>query len=376
MNGDVRSCDVLVVGRGAAGCIAAIRLAEAGARVILIGRETTATALSTGRIDLTGTENEASLSSTLRTLGVGHGLYQAPPGPMEAITNGGTIARQSLRSTHDWCGPLEGSTAVVGLKGDPDLDPILVCSALKRAAPHRRFNPYRVDRALPCSIPSGKGADLGEEARAAVDLLTGVLVGLGEDRVVLPPLFAGPNYERALSSLERASGRKVVEPMTPLSNPGGRLQACLEKGATTAGCTLWKERALMGLEVRGSTAAQVVLRSGLREVTVRPRAVVLATGNLAGGGLTVDRREVIDPLGLFALEPAPGRELASLPLTRALSLGIRNVEGKVVLLDGTLLDNVVVTGSAVPGLSYPLGKGLGQVMADAWTRAEMVLEVL
>ncbi len=376
MNRDPRSCDILVVGRGAAGCIVSLRLAEAGSDVILVGRETTATALSTGRIDLRGTENEALLSTMLRTLGVDHGLYQAPMGVKRTVTNCGTIACQSLSSGHDWCDPFEGSIAVLGLKGNPDLDPILVCSALKRRIPHLRCKPYWTDLGLPCSIPSGKGASLSEEAIAAVDLASRVLGDLGEDRIVLPPLFAGPNYERALSSLERSSGRRVVEPTTPLSNPGGRLQACLEDGAVTAGCALWRERELCGLEIEGGRVTRVTLRSGLREIAVRPKAVVMATGNLVAGGLAVEGEGPTDPMGQFALEQAPEKELSSLPLTRALSVGIRNAEGKAVLLDGTVMDNVLVAGSAVPGLSYPLGKGLGQVIADAWGKAARMLEAL
>ncbi len=376
MNDDARPCDVLVVGRGAAGCITSLRLAEAGAAVILAGRETTATALSTGRIDLRGTSNEVMLSDVLRNLGEGHGLFQAPRGMKEAITNCGTIAHQSLSSVHDWCGPFEGSTAVMGLKGHPDLDPVLVCSALERSQRHLSCRPYRADLGLPYRIPTWKGAGLGEEASAAVDLLSGALADLGEEQVVLPPLFTGPNYGQALSTLERKGGRRVREPMTPLSNPGSRLQACLEDGATTAGCSLWKERELCGLEIEGSTATKAILRSGIREIIVRPKVVVLATGNLAAGGLAAKGREVIDPLGRFALERVEGNELASLPLTRSLDLGLKNVEGKAVQLEGGAMDNIFVVGSAVPGLSYPLGKGLGHVIADAWTKAEMVLEAL
>jgi anaerobic glycerol-3-phosphate dehydrogenase len=375
MSGDV-SCDVLVVGRGAAGCIASLRLAEAGAAVTLVGRETTATGLSTGRIDLRGTENEPFLSELLRRLGVGHGLYQVPTGPKEAITNCGTFAHQSLSSVHDWCGPFEGKVAVMGLNGHPDLDPVLVRSALESSGRGLECNSYWADLGLPCRISAGKGPGLGEEAAAAVDLLSDALVDLSEDQVVLPPLFAGPNYAQALSALERSVGRRVLEPMTPLSVPGGRLQACLEEAATAAGCSLWKEREMRGLTVEGSVATAAMLRSGLREIVVRPKAVVLATGNLAAGGLVAEGQAVLDPLGQFALEHAEGRRLASIPLTRSLSIGVGNVKGRAVLLDGTVTDNIVVAGSAAPGLSYPLGRGLGQVIADAWAKAEQVLEAL
>jgi anaerobic glycerol-3-phosphate dehydrogenase len=264
----------------------------------------------------------------------------------------------------------------VGLKGNPDLDPVLACSALKRTCPSMPCRPYRVDPGLPSSINAGSGTALTEEASATVERLAGVLQELHEEVAALPPLFVGANCERAWSALERSSGRQVREPMTPLSSPGRRLQACLEDGAVEAGATLWAGRELVGLELGNGGIATATLRSGLRMVSVRPKALLLATGNLVAGGLAVQGEGAIDPLGLFAVTCAEGPGVASPVLRRCLSAGLGSVGGRAVLIDGTVAANAWVAGSAVSGLSYPSGSGLGLAMADAWTKAELVREAL
>jgi anaerobic glycerol-3-phosphate dehydrogenase len=377
MTGGVRTCDVLVVGRGAAGCVAASRLAAVGAKVLLIGRESSATSLSTGRLDLRGVGNEDALSGMMMKLGARFGMYQASPGPRNIVSNCGTIGCQTLSSEHDWtAGPGDRRTAVVGLKGNPDLDPALVCSALKRTSPDIDCRPYRAGLELPSAINAGSGTTLTEEANAAVERIARFLEDLDEDEAVLPPLFTGANHGRAWSSLERSSGLTVREAMTPLSNPGRRLQACLEEAAVRAGCTLWRERELVGLETDGHDVVGAVIRSGLRTISVRPRALLLATGNLVSGGLAVQGDEVIDPLGLFAVAGADTARISSPALGRCLSTGIRNEGGRAVLVDGTITGNIWVAGSAVPGCSYPLGRGLGPVLADAWAKSELVKEAL
>jgi anaerobic glycerol-3-phosphate dehydrogenase len=377
MTGGVRTCDVLVAGRGAAGCVAASRLAAVGAKVLLIGRESSATSLSTGRLDLRGVGNEDALSGMMMKLGARFGMYQASPGPRNIVSNCGTIGCQTLSSEHDWtAGPGDGRKAVVGLKGNPDLDPVLVCSALKGACPDVECRPYWAEVELPYAINAGSGTTLAEGADLAVERLACFLGDLDYDEVVLPPLFTGANHGRALSFLERSSGRTVREAMTPLSNPGRRLQACLEEAAVRAGCALWRGRELVGLEIASHDVTGAVLRSGLRTVSVRPRALLLATGNLVAGGLAVQRDEVIDPLGLFAIAGAEGNGVSSPVLSGCLSKGIRNEGGRAVLVDGTLAGNAWVVGSAAPGCSYPLGRGLGPAMADAWAKSEMVREAL
>ena len=114
------------------------------------------------------------------------------------------------------------------------------------------------------------------------------------------------------------------------------------------------------------------MRSGMREGTIRFGTLVLATGNIVSGGLQVGCDGPYDPVFDLATDMAVTGSLRSTALTTALSAGIRNHEGRAVRRDGTIMQNVWVAGSACPGLSYPLGRGLGHVASSALTISELV----
>ena len=361
-------CDVLVMGHGAAGCLAAATLARKGLEVILVGRGTTATELSTARITLPERQGIAVL---LRSMGREHGLYEAPAGRTQAITNVGTIAPQDLTSLHDWLVLPDDQVAVLGLRGDEDLDPDLTCRSLSCRVPSLKCEPYWADPRTPTAVDAGRDGVLSQEARKAIDALSSVLSELGQETVVVPPLFTGPLYDQALAKLEAASGRRVREPATPLSNPGRRLQACLLEHAVRSGCRFLGEREVRGMTLDGPRASSAVVSSGLRELTISFRASLLATGGVVGGGLAVSGEEVIDPLGAFAVEGPRGP-----PLTKTLSTGVPHHEGHAIRADGTVASNVMVAGASLPGMSFPLGRGLGDVMASALDAAQRISEEL
>ncbi|MBI0583666.1 MAG: FAD-binding protein [Methanomassiliicoccus sp.] len=368
-------CDVLVIGHGAAGCMAGAELAGRGLDVTVVGRGTPATALSGGRISLEGVERRRQVADRLRAMGRDHGLFASGEGRATALTDRGSIAYQDLTSAHDWLAITEVRTAVVGLRGNPDLDPDLACRSLSHRLPSLACRPLWADPGVPASVNAGRRT-LSEDARAAIDALAGLLSDVPEDLVVLPPLFHGLLSDHALSELERSSGRKVREPNTPLSAPGRRLQECLEEGAARAGCRMLAGREVRSLRFNGGQAVSAALASGMREASMSFRAVVLAPGGLVGGGLAVRGCEVVDPLGLFSMARSSGRGLSSPELTAALETGIAERDDRAVLLDGTRAGNVFVAGSARPGMSFPLGRGLGHVMSSALEAAELVREVL
>lgn len=360
-------CEVLVIGHGAAGCLAAAYLASRGADVMLVGRGVTATELSTARISLPG--EGRGTADLLRSVGEDHGLYLSPVGRVEAMTNMGTTSLQDLTSPHDWLMPSGGRTAVLGLRGNDDLDPDLACAMLSR---HRGLDcdPFWADPGIASTVWSGRGP-LSEEAMDAVERLAAVITELGQDTVVIPPLFAGPRYGDALRRLEQASGRVVREPATPLSNPGRRLQDCLVAHAARSGCRLLMGREVQRMEFSNGRAASASVRSGLREMIIEFKVAVLATGGLVGSGLEVSGENVIDPMGAFAVGGPGGPAL-----TAALSSGILHREGRALRSDGTVVPNVLLAGSALPGNAFPLGRGLGVAISSAIDAASLALEEL
>ncbi len=366
-------CDVLVVGQGIAGCLASVLLARNGQKVCTVSRGTGCTALSTARVSLSGVARSKDVSKLLRQLGEGHGLFGGAQGREEGISNLGTRAPQDLSSPHDWLRSRDERTAVLGLRGNGDLDPDLLCRMMgKEGVRHR---PCWTGLALPHAIHAGDGPTMSEEAGETVDGLASVLSELEEEAVVMPPLFVGTRHEQALATLERRSGRMVREPATPLSNPGRRLQSCLEDAVVRSGCRVMREREVIGVVYRNGEAEEVIINSGMRTGRVRFRTLVIASGNMVPGGLQIGGEAPYDPVFGLSTIAAPTGKLRSAALTRALGTGLEVREGRAVHRDGTVLRNVLVAGSACPGMSYPLGKGLGHAASSALSVAEMAGEL-
>jgi len=357
--------EVLVVGGGIAGLTAAARLALYGRQVAVASSAVSATALSTGRLML-GDEPEAQewgafFLPQFRRLGA---YYQSAGRPVTAFTNLGTPLKQSVVSPlFDWTAE-DREVAVVGLAGRGDLDPDLACRELARSR-RVRARPYWVS-------PSAR---LEDDRDAFLEELGTALKDLGEDAVVLPPLPSKEPYG-LLADLRKRTGKRVLEPATPLSWPGRRLQALLEGTAAKLGVRMLSDRRLLSLHIEGRRAVKAILSSGARTQTARFSALVLATGALASGGLAVRGTEVIDPLGVLRVSAAPASGVASPALRAALSAGAVARRGRAVSATGETLANVVVAGSLHRGLSYPLGKGLGDVAVHAWKAARAVEEVL
>lgn len=357
-------CDVLVAGHGAAGLIAAARLASSGLNVSVAGCGTTATALSTGRMLFSESELERADGPIefLREHGAPWGLFR-DVGQRQAWTNMGTVSAQSLSSEHDWL--LEGAdVAALGLVGCSDLDPdLLRSSAARRGA-----------KAVPYWTDPGQWRSLSSEE--LVDALSATLKDISQGTVVLPPLFQGRDWGKELALLERKSGRNVREAMTPLSSPGQRLQSCLEEAAVRCGAALLKDRRLADVEIRGRDAVSATVVSGIREARLELKALVLACGNLIAGGLAVDGTMIREPVAALSTRESRGKGPRSLPLRSALANGVEARGGRAVTSEGKRSGNILVAGSMLPGMSYPLGKGLGSVILNAWEVAEAAREAL
>lgn len=349
--------DVLVAGGGAAGLVTATRLALQGRRVAVLDCGISATALSSGRVLFPDAGSDELVRCLLPMIRRRWGDATVLPEPVKVTTNAGTVARQSLvTSSHDW---LDGQkAAVLGIVGNPDLEPELVCATLR-------------ERGIQACVSCWTAVE-GDPEAALIE----VLPDLGEETVVLPPLFPGLDYARTLDRIEASTGKRLVEPLTPLSLPGKRFQALLEGLAAEAGAVLLPRRTVTAVETSGGEAVAATIASGRRTQKARFSALVLATGNTVSGGLAVVGERVEEPLGLLALSAGRGNGPASPRLAEAAATGARTRAGRGIGPDGRPYRNLFVTGSLVSGMSYPLGKGLGHVMTNAWEVAGRVEEVL
>ncbi len=326
-------CDVLVVGGGAAGCTISYRLSRAGINAVLVTSGTPATSMSCGRIKIT--EENKDLRQFVRQAGESYGLFTEEK-EIQAYTNKGTLYQQSFLSDYD---DNSQAQAAAGIEGNKDFNPDLSAKIAKT------LTPYWI-----------KQSDLDGTAES--------LKEIPEDTIIIPPLFDIRHYKASMRELEEKSGRKLREAATPLSLPGKRLNECLLQSAKTAGT-----KVLEGRKVTDIAAQSALIQSGIREQEISYSALVLAGGNLISGGLVLDGNLVREPLlGINVTEVAPAR-LKSAELTEALSSGICAHGCRAAA-------GVYACGSIVAGMSYPLNRGLWDVMLSAWNAAEKVRDAL
>ena len=206
---------------------------------------------------------------------------------------------------------------------------------------------------------------------------------LDEEIIGIPPVFGLSQYQKKMGHLERDTGKRIFEVVTPLSLPGHRLQTALERVAAREGCRLLKGLTAIDMEFSGNHASSVTVRSRSREQRITFSKMILASGNLVSGGLVtnVDEPDQIVP----PLQADTGRmpstlsvsdtSLGSQALRSAMTTGIRtDADFHVVCKKGEVLDNVFVAGSALSGFSLPTGVGLGGVMFTSWIAAENAME--
>lgn len=353
--------DVLVVGGGMAGALAALSARAHGAWVVLARRSPGATALSSGAVsvapDLEGVPG-APLASRRPTLESAERLARVRPdhpyARMGVSALGEALAFATAQLGAVLAPPLArrrfvatafgsvvgcatcqhsiaagdllavpGLLAVAGFRGHASFDEGLVASGLARYAPRGgphvlpfevtvpglvRGDARRDEIARALDAPGGAEA-LGEALRRAVPA--------GAAAVLVPPVLGLDPAARAFERVRDAVGLPVAETLSDVpSVPGLRLHRAIEARLHAAGVEL-----LQG-ELAGAPAPGDPVTVGGR--TVYATSWVLASGRFVGGG--VSRRGVlVEPALHLPVQAAEGLEagvhLAARP---AASLTVRD----------------------------------------------------
>jgi glycerol-3-phosphate dehydrogenase subunit B len=404
--------DVIVVGCGLAGLTAAVRLAETGARVLVLAKGVGATHLSAGTIDVLGyaPERVERPLDALAGLPAGH-----PYGRIGADAVGTAVAWFRDRvaggslSPYAYVGSAEENlllpTAVgvprpsavvpetmaggdlrdaapmvaVGFRALKDFHPALLADTLARAgiearaveldlAPEARADVNSLGFARAFDDPAFRGQVVAQLAARRLG---------GEERIAFPAVLGIADPHGAWAALEHGLGRRVFEvPTLPPSVPGMRVFAILREALRRAGGALRMNNVVVGAERDGARVRALRVRVGLREERHGADWVVLATGGFASGGLELDShwaaREVALGLPVAGI-PAPGAErflpayFADHPMARA-----------GVAVDDHLrpegYENVLVVGATLGGAEpWKEKSGDGISVATGHRAAELVL---
>jgi len=336
--GSGRGYDVVVVGLGLAGLVAAVAATSRGARTLVVGRGHGTLRFRTGSIDVLGYRDGrpvAAPGDEVRTLaeaapehpyalaadGLAPGLEAvraataaaglALVGSLDAnrlvATAAGTLRPSCLvppSLTADWSGE---RVLVVGLAGFRDFQPELVARVLPEAA--ARHGLELTCLAMTVHVgPSGRrhldGLELArsfEDAAFRHDLVEALRGHLqGATLVAMPAVLGLDRAPEVGAELSGALGVPLVElPSLPPSVPGVRLEQALTAALRRAGAAVQVgPSARVGPE--SGPVAWVELAGPGHPLRVPAGRVVLATGGLASGGLevTIDEEIVETAAGL------------------------------------------------------------------------------
>lgn len=413
--------DVIVVGTGLAGLTAAVRLAEDGARVLVLAKGVGATHLGAGTIDVLGYHEGERIERPGEA--IGELVAARPDHPYAAVGAEGVAAAVDWFKARIAAGPLapyaytgsvqenlllptavgvprpsavvpqtmaggdlssDAAICIVGFRALKDFHPALAADTLSRAGARAR----------------GVELDLVPEGRADVNSLgfarafddpafraevAGQVVArlAADERVAFPAVLGIAGPHAVWSELEHTLGRPVFEiPTLPPSVPGMRVHGSLREALRRAGGRVILNTVVTGAEHEAGRVSALRTQVGLREERRGADWVVLATGGFASGGLELDSRWAAreTALGLpVSAMPEPGGErfragyFDDHPMARA---GVA-VDRELRPVDGAgerLYENVLVAGATLAGAEpWREKSGDGLSLSTGYRAAELVL---
>jgi len=414
------SYDVLVIGAGVAGLTAAARLAEGGAKVMLIAKGVGGTHLAPGTVDVLGYSGDERVERPGEALGAVDGAHpyarlggadavaraidwfkrQFEGGPLGAYGYQGSLDENVLLPTTVGAakpsavvpetmaaGDLRSSASmlIVGFRVLRDFHaPYLADNVARGGTPARAVVlDRRVDgRPEANSLGLARAfddpavrAEIAAEVARALD---------GAERVGFPAGLGAEDPHGVWRDLQERLGRPVFEiPTLPPSVPGMRVFRTLrDRLRRSGGRIILNSTALSGARA-GARIGSVRATAAGREVDYRARWIVLATGGVATGGIALDSRwharETALGLPLHGV-PETGRPrfqpdyFAEHPFARvgvAVDDGLRPVDDT----GARVVDNVLVAGATLAGAKpWQEKSGDGLSLASGHRAAELILE--
>jgi len=324
--------DVLVVGGGLAGSMAALSAADAGAQVRLVSHKKSTLRQASGLVDVLGAvDGDAPIVDPFaavdrlpddhpyRVVGVGairEGLRRfddvAGDGYVGGhtdrnalvVTHGGTVKPTARYPTSVAPGVAsEGSdTLLVGFRGLTDFDADAAADRLAAAGV-----PFDVDGAtVDFPIRFRDDARTTRLAKALDKDQDGVRTRLadtvaaeldGHDRVGFPAMLGDDKGDEVRASLEDRLGAAVFQiPTGPPSLLGMQLEDRLIDALERAKVRLSTGNPAVGYEAEDGTLTAVTVDRRGTDVPYHAEEFVLATGGLVGKGIDSDRDSVTEPL--------------------------------------------------------------------------------
>lgn len=356
--------DVVVIGCGTAGLVAATRLAQSGARVCLVAKGYGSTHMAPGTIDTpTAPDTDRAISWFKDTVAAGPlpgytyvgELAAGPPALPTAI---GTLKHSMLVPSTQTAGTLASTNtklAIIGTHRLRDFQAGLCAANLRLAGlPVRAVEfDWPLDRSDANAVHAAQRFDDPAWRERFCDALRR-LIATDEQLVGLPAVLGLRDPGAAHADLERRLDRRVFEiPTLPPSVPGMRMFEILRSALRRAG-----GRFVLGAEVTGAVrdASDRVIgistASAGHETLYGAESFVMASGGTASGAIEVDSHH------------GARERILGLPLD-GLAVAVDSQQRSIAA------PNVVVAGACLPtDRGSPVGCSESMAIATGYRAAE------
>ena len=416
-----RTTDILVVGSGMAGLMAAIVASGQGKRVTLLSRGCGSLNIGSGCVDVLGYVNgqpvEGQPLEALDSLPERHpyrlvskeGVEEALKtrcavsarhgAPLEAAANGNRRVPTILGTLKPTCLTLPScrgelletaaSALVVSVEGLKDSHPALVTSQLRRY-PHLAavtWHEAHLENPIPGAHRNLSPLDIAryvESPEGTAWLAAGLRKALRAtpaDVVLLPPVCGLSNA--AWEAVAAAVPVPLVEmPTLPPGVGGLRLYTALKSELQARDVDMVENALVTGAECDGKHCAALVAETACGRRRFAAKAFVMATGGFMGGGFLSSPGEARETVFGLPVLQADGSLLPARPEDWSdqnifgnhafASAGVMvNAAMSPLRIDGTpALNNVFFAGRSVGGYDFASEKsGNGVAVATAWRAA-------
>ena len=336
--------DVVVIGAGLAGLVAAARVAESGATVTLVAKGHASTHWGSGGLDVAGPAGAATPAEGVASLAAQdhpYGFLAPDVAPsvawlLERLEAGGLPYAGTLDTPIRRVPTAIGGTrrvaivpaaqaaalrpwdpdeilVIAGPAGFKDFWPAAIADSLGREAvwmgsdhPDRvvgitvdldgvadRNNLNALHLARRFDDPAQRDGDIARFA-AAIKKAAGGRPG----RVAVPAIVGLERHAEAWAELRARLPLEPFEiPLVPPSIPGIRLWRVLREIIRAAGGRVQVGEAVARIHVEDGRVTAVEMEAAARSQLIRTEALVLATGGIAGGGLVATHEgHIVEPL--------------------------------------------------------------------------------
>ncbi|AEG16834.1 glycerol-3-phosphate dehydrogenase, anaerobic, B subunit [Desulfofundulus kuznetsovii DSM 6115] len=413
--------DVVVIGGGMAGLMAAARAASRGKSVLLLAAGSGTLSLSTGCVDVWGYAGPNKAMAVNPVAEIREMIRYNPDHPYAAAAD---MLEESLAFFQDLCRQMNchylakdqanqllptalgtvrptylapagqvprnpadlKKAVVVGFKGLKDFFPAVIATNLKRSGwlpAGCRVEAIQLELFSPGELRAEFLARRLETSEGRVELARHLKTAVTRDTLLLLPAVLGTRWDSTVAAeLTAELDCQVVElPGLPPSLPGKRLSDMLFTCIRRAGAEVRPGCTVVGAVAEDRTCRAVVVQAGNDRQEIRARYFILCTGSFLGGGLTAGPdgiRETVFNLPVWTGHTGPvsgaNADFFSLSGHPVLRSGIKvNAQLTPVHEGKEIFTNVLAAGAVLAGSDFTREKcGNGLALATGYKAGSLV----